>query len=257
MKVRAEEFITEIEKFNLPGLEKSLKTSEAVRELKIELDSLIIQLKTVVKVGDFDGFLEREAPKLIGKIEVKKNELKVAIANCKAKEIQKAEWVAKSAAVSLKDEKRTVKSIYENPSPRILRTSVQDSQVQSRKAKGFAYWTEMSTENISFFVAVGVLVVVVQIVINVFYVGKIKTNLQYSVVEPLEKRLQFYENKNAELTKTATDLQRKVTFFQNVNMKFQLTKPVVTAKVKAPKVSSKTSLLQSSSRARKPANQRR
>ena len=208
MRSKIEDFIQETENFCPADLLTYLATSESVRVLKNEIDTLLKQLKIGVKVGSFDQFMERECPLIINKIELKKGELINQLAVERQKEGRQRQ---------IRQSENLQKKLYQNEVH--FRKKVPTQTEILNFAAFFREWPSLDVEKLTSFLVLLAIVIGVQIGLNFFYISHARNSMQNYVVEPLQNRLEESEAKNAELTKSIFNLQKQITFLQSVSLR--------------------------------------
>jgi hypothetical protein len=205
MREEVEAVLVELEGIKLSEKTSLLYGSEVIKNLWEELSTYETQLKAFLKAGEFGGLAEEEIPYLIDRIGLKKSDLISLISIEKNRVALKAKEVKsfrEQAGRQVQHQRRV--QVAAAPEPGVI--------------DEISEWIDFNREPIESFIAISVIVVVIQFCLNIYFVNQTKIRTQVSVIEPLEQRLSLETKKTAELENKVSSLQKEIAFYRSLNI---------------------------------------
>lgn len=212
MKEKALEIIQDEDSYIPPEWLIYSKSNSAILIVKNEIDELIKQLKIAVKAGNFDDYFEREAPAILEKLSVKREELISLLHYERTKEKRKDVYKVDIKAFVTDAQEETVEALvpHQAPHPAPMVVIADIPRVIEKKLSVLAKVSQSySDANLYIAGILGIILVVIQLLFNFTFENRLKNNVQETVVQNLENRLRLAENKNQNLAQNLTQLRQQ------------------------------------------------
>ena len=238
--------IFEVECMDVAELTELGKSNENIRVLYQEVRKLAKELKIVVKVGQFDGFYEREAPRLYSKLLSKKRELDelVNFEDRRSQEVVPPNPFEDAALVGIQG---AAQKAYAPPGAQVSVGGPAARNFDQKQKFLMRNFLAYADDNLHLMLVVGLIVFGAQILFNLAYVSRVKSSMQTTMVEPLEERLKASEERNEVLSQNIERMQKQVTYLHSVANR----PPPLASKPKSAQHSAKKQTLVHHSRTRK------
>jgi hypothetical protein len=207
MREKVEAVLLELESIKVSERNWLLNGSEALKHLWDEIESIETKLRTLQKACDLVDLNDQEIAFFVDRIKRKKSDLLSLIAIEKNRELvrqQEIRMLKDQAGREVQLQRRV--QVVPAPEPGL----VQD----------ISEWIRINRAPIESFCATSIIVVVIQICLNIIFVNQVKVNTQFSVIDPLEQELGLTNQRNHELERKLSALQKEISFYRNLNLPF-------------------------------------